>query len=172
MRFSREDIAHQKFEVKLRGYDREQVQEFLSVLAANMSDYVSDNRRLNKENEEIAKELAEFRRRERSLQETLEMAKSTAQDVTDRARREADLLIAEAELAAERKHASAARAIEDAKKELQELMATRRRVVSEMRATLEMHLHLIDSQRDPEYLSEVEDDEEDDRGDTLPGIHT
>lgn len=170
MRFSREDIAQQRFQVKLRGYSQEQVREFLSVLAGDMSDIVTENRRLNRENEQLTREVAEFRRRERSLHDALELAKSTAEEVKERARRDAEVIVAEAELAAERKYAAAARAIDQAKQELRELMEKRRRVTSEMRATLEMHLHLIDSQREPEYLSEAED-EEDDRGDTLPGIH-
>lgn len=171
MRFSSEDIRQQKFEIRLRGYDREQVREFLTVLAAHLSDYVAENKRLNRENEEMSRELAEFRRRERSLQDALEMAKTTATETRERAEREAGVVLAEADLAAERKIVGAERAVTAARQALAALKEQRLRVVSEMRSTLEMHLHLIDSQREPDYLSEVEEDEEsDERGDTLPGV--
>lgn len=173
MRFSREDVAHQKFEVRFRGYDREQVREFLTVIAAHLSDYVAENKHLNEENDVLTRELAEFRRRERSLQDALEMAKTTADEVTQRAEREAEVLVAEAELAAERKQVVADRAVQAARDALEDLKAQRKRVTNELRSTLEMHLHLIDSQREPAYLSdfeEVADDEDGERGDTLPGI--
>lgn len=180
MKFASEDVAQQKFETVFRGYDREQVREFLTVLAAHLSDYVAENRRLNKENETLARELAEFRRRERSLQDALEMAKNTADELRERAEREADKLRAQAELDAERKITEAQRVVAAAQGSLQSLKDQRRRVVAEMRATLEMHLHLIDSQKLPDYLldddsdaslaEESESDEDFEPRDTVPGI--
>jgi len=181
MKFASEDVAQQKFETAFRGYDREQVREFLTVLAAHLSDYVSENRRLNRENETLAKELAEFRRRERSLQDALEMAKSTADEVRDRAEREAGVVRAQAEVEAERKIAEAERVIAAARGSLQALKEQRRRVVAEMRATLEMHLHLIASQKLPDYLfdessdgeveeSQADEDDSFEPRDTVPGI--
>ena len=171
MRFSSEDIAQQRFEVKMRGFDREQVREFLTVIAANLADYVAENRRLNTENEALAKEIAEFRRRERSLQDALEMAKRAADEATDRAERQAEVIIAEAELFAERKVVAAERAVTAARDGLSALKDQRKRVITEMRSTLEMYLHLIDSQVEPAYFSELDEEEpvDTDRGDTLPG---
>lgn len=172
MKFSSEDVAHQRFELRFRGYDRDQVREFLTVVGAHLSDYVVENQRLRRENDELRREVLEYRGRERSLQDALEMAKSTADEVTKRAEREAGVLVAEAELAAERKIVGAERAVEAAREAITALKEQRRRVTAELRSTLEMHLHLIESQRDPAYLSEVEDDEDDsDRGNTLPGIY-
>lgn len=171
MKFSSEDVATQRFEVRFRGYDREQVREFLTVIGAHLGDYVAENQRLLNENEELRKEVRENRRRQQSLQDALEMAKNTADEVTSRAEQRAEVIVAEAELAAERKLVAAERAVETARARLEELKDQRRRVTSEMRSTLEMHLHLIDSQKEPAYLQDDdEEDAEEARGNTLPGI--
>lgn len=181
MRFSSEDVAHQRFERRFRGYDTEQVREFLSVVGAHLSDYVVENQRLTRENDSLRKEVVDYRRREGGLQDALAMAKNTVTEVTERANREADVIVAEAELAAQRKLVGAERAVQAARDALAALKDQRRRVISEMRSTLEMHLHLIDSDHVPANLGEDSDveqgpdveqasDEDDDRGQTLPGI--
>lgn len=151
MKFSSEDIAQQRFETKFRGYDPEQVREFLTVVANELAGLLSENRHLHKENADLEDELAEYRRRERSLHDALEMARNTADEMTERAEREAEILIAEAEVAAERTIARSERKVQNEQDELARLKEQRRRVVAELRATLEMHLHLLESQKLPDF---------------------
>ena len=151
MKFSSEDVAQQSFETKFRGFDPEQVREFLTVVANELATLVSENRSLQRHNDELSEELAEYRRRERSLHDALEMARNTAEEMTERAEREAEILIAEAEVAAERAIARSERKVEREREELARVKEQRRRVVAELRATLEMHLHLLDSQKVPDY---------------------
>jgi cell division initiation protein len=157
MKFSSEDIAQQRFETKFRGFAPEQVREFLTVVARELEKLFGENRRLKRENEELSDELAEYRRRERSLHDALEMARSTADEMTERAEREAEVLIAEAEVSAERAVARSEREVQRQRDELARLKEQRRRVAAELRATLEMHLHLLDSQKMPDFGSEAEE---------------
>ncbi len=178
MKFSSEDIAHQRFESRFRGYDTDQVREFLVVVARELEDLVQLCRQHERELTTARTELADYRRREKSLQETLEMARTTAIETKERAEREAEVLVAEAELEAQRiraeaqadadrirevaqaeaERASAAAQVEvtEAREEVRELRERRVRAVSELRATLEMHLHLIDSQKTPEWVESRE----------------
>lgn len=154
MKFSSEDIAQQRFETKFRGYDPAQVREFLTVVANELATLLSENRHLQRENSELSEELAEYRRRERSLHDALEMARNTADEMTERAEREAEILIAEAEVAAERAIARSERRVQEERENLARLKEQRRRVVAELRSTLEMHLHLVESQKLPDFEAE------------------
>ncbi len=156
MKFSSEDIAQQRFETKFRGYDPEQVREFLTVVANELAGMLSENRRLQRENDDLSEELVEYRRRERSLHDALEMARNTADEMKERAEREAEILVAEAEVAAERAIARSERKVQEEREKLSGLKEQRRRVVAELRATLEMHLHLLESQKLPDFEREDE----------------
>jgi len=156
MKFSIEDVANQRFEMRFRGYDPEQVHEFLAVVARELDAVVTDGRRLERELAAAQRELGEYRKRERSLQDALEMARETAEELRQKAAREAELRIAEAELEAERVVTRAQRAADALDEEGKRLKEQRRRVVAELRATLEMHLHLLDSQRQPDWVESAD----------------
>lgn len=156
MKFSSEDVAQQRFEIRFRGYDPDQVREFLAVVARELDEVATENRRLQRDLEAAQREVTDYRKRERSLHDALQMARDTAEDLKQKAEREAEMRTAEAELEAERIVARAQRAADTLAEESRRLKEQRRRVVAEMRATLEMHLHLLDSQKQPEWLESGE----------------
>ena len=96
------DIENKKFSKQMmNGYNVEDVDDFLDELVI---DYEKNYKELAEANEKIDKltnELEQYRNLEKTLQNTLVMAQSTAEEVKVVAKQQADQLIAEAQAKAE-----------------------------------------------------------------------
>ena len=97
------DIENKRFSKQMmNGYSVEEVDEFLDEIGV---DYAKKNKELlenSKKVEELEKELERYRNLESTLQNTLVMAQSTAEEVKNIARQQADQLITEAKSSAQR----------------------------------------------------------------------
>ena len=143
-KFSAEDIANQTFEPRFRGYDRDQVHEFLEGLARQWSEVQQSVRRLEKEVEDQARELREYRRREQSLVQALEMARQVAEEIRHQADRDAEMVLADTELKAERMLARAEKRVSQLRGELFDLRQKRTRFHSELRHMLDHYRSTLD----------------------------
>ena len=96
------DIENKKFSKQMmNGYNVEDVDDFLDELVI---DYEKNYKELAEANDKIDKltnELEQYRNLEKTLQNTLVMAQSTAEEVKVVAKQQADQLIAEAKAKAE-----------------------------------------------------------------------
>src|SRR5690554_2942623 len=120
-KFSADDIANQSFQSKFRGYDADQVHEFLEGLAREWRQVQDAVRRMQDELDEQTRELRDYRRRERSLVEALEMARQVAEEIRHQADRDAELVLAETELKAERMLTRAEQKVGQLRSEMLEL---------------------------------------------------
>lgn len=143
-KFSAEDIANQQFETKFRGYDPDQVREFLEGLARQWRDIQKSYRRMEQRLNDQADELEEYRRREKSLVEALETARQVADDIRDKADRDAERIMAETELKAEKMLARAEKRVSELRGELFDLREQRSRLHSEMRQMLDSYESMLD----------------------------
>jgi cell division initiation protein len=144
MKFSPEDIANQSFQKSFRGLDPEQVREFLVGVAREWEQLAAEVKRLQNEVEGQQKELRDYRRRERSLVEALEMAKQVAGEIRHQAERDAELVIARTEIKAEKILAQAEGRVAELRAELFELQRQRIRFQTQMQHMLESHRQLLD----------------------------
>ncbi len=144
MRITPLDIRQQQFTVRtFRGFDRQQVEAFLD-------DVAEDYEQLLKENALLKEQLATFEERsrgiegrEKMLQETLVTTQRLAEEMKENARREANLLIREAELQGD-KFLEEARAEEaKIKAEIFALKRTRRQLAEGLSVTLDMYRRLL-----------------------------
>lgn len=102
MRLTPLDIQQKQFTQKLRGVDPHEVRQFLQLCADELEDLVRETMDLREELRARDTLLAELRERERSLQDALVSAQKVASELKDQARKEADIVVADAELQAER----------------------------------------------------------------------
>lgn len=150
IKFSADDIVNQTFETSFRGYDRQQVEEFLQVLGREWEHIVSELRQSHDQLEEQRKELRDYRKREKSLHDALNMAKEMADEVKHQAERKAELTIADAEVKAEKMLAGVENRVSALRQELFDLQQQRVRCETQMRNVLESHLKMLDLMSDPE----------------------
>lgn len=91
------DVRNKEFKKGLRGYKESEVDEFLDKLVADYERIYKENGEL-KERVAIDKERIEsYNSMEKSLQNTLLVAQTTAEDIVANARKKSDMIIKEAE---------------------------------------------------------------------------
>lgn len=151
IKFSAEDIANQQFESRMRGYDRGQVDEFLNGLSREFEHLTTALRQAQGELKDHKQELSEYRRREASLHDALNMARQVGEQIKSQAERDAELTIADAQLRAERMLASAQDRVGTLRDELFELQQQRVRTQTELKNVLESHLKMLDLFDGPEH---------------------
>jgi cell division initiation protein len=142
------DIQQKRFSRTLRGYDREEVEAFLSLASSAFEELVKEIHALREDGQRKDEEIAGHRGRERALQETLVTAQRASDDIRESARREGEITIAEAELQAEKivqgAHQRFLRIVDD----IQEVKRLRVQFEASVRALVEGHGKLLDTFRD------------------------
>jgi len=97
------DVENKKFSKQMmNGYSVEEVDEFLDEIAV---DYAKKNKELTEVTKKIGdleKDLEKYKSIESTLQNTLVMAQSTAEEVKNVAKQQAEQLISEAKVSAQR----------------------------------------------------------------------
>ena len=97
------DIENKKFSKQMmNGYSVDEVDDFLDDLTVEYEKMFKDNAEYKAEVEKLKEDMAHYRAIETTLQSTLVMAQSTADEVRDVANKQAEQIIAEAKLAAEK----------------------------------------------------------------------
>ena len=97
------DIENKKFSKKMmNGYDVEEVDDFLDQLTVDYGKMYKYSSELKKKIEDLEKNMEQNKANEYTLQNTLVMAQTTAEDVKNVARQQAEQLIKEAESNARR----------------------------------------------------------------------
>lgn len=100
MKFTPFGIKSQEFNKVLRGYDKDEVQAFLEKIADEFDRISSENEKYKKEVDTLNEQLKEFKKIEKSLQSTLLSAQESSTKAIDSVKKQAALMIKEAELKA------------------------------------------------------------------------
>lgn len=90
------ELRHVKVGRSLLGYDRRKVEELLDDVANDFEVVWRDRGELADQVEDLQKQLASLQEREQLLSQTLVAAETAAVEVREQARREAELIVAEA----------------------------------------------------------------------------
>lgn len=151
MRLTPLDIRQQQFTVRMfRGLDPQEVDAFLDEVADDYETMLRENALLREQViafEERSRGLAD---REKALQDTLVTAQKMAEEVKDNARREAQLIVREAELQGD-KLVEEARAVEARlRNDISAFKRTRGRLVEDLQAVLERYHRLLRSDLEAE----------------------
>ena len=156
MRITPHDIRQQQFTSKMfKGYDPHEVDAFLDDVAEDYESVLKETALLREQMAAIEERSRGVNEREKSLQETLVTTQRLAEEMKAAGRREAELIVREAELRAE-KVLEAVRG-EDARirTEIHALRRMRRQVFEEMTSTLQRYQRLVSA----EDVAEVPDDD-------------
>lgn len=146
------DIQHKTFKKALQGYDRSEVDQFLDELIETLEDDAQARAALEAEVSDLKERISHFKAMEESLQSTLLLAQRTADEVKANAHKEADLIKAEAKVAADREVATLGDKTADAKREYQRAIETAEKAKSELRSLLMTHMALLEKTFAPEQL--------------------
>ena len=143
MRLTPLDIKKQEFKRSMRGYDPEEVNTFLEMVAEEFETLQREKNRLEDEAIKLRTQLHDYQEVERTLKQTLMNAQETVQLSRDNSKREADLTLREAELQAEKIIEDARKRLAALKNELLVVRAQKDSFARRLRHLLESQLELI-----------------------------
>jgi len=145
MRITPLDVRKQEFRKAMRGLDPEEVYAFLSTVADEYELVLNDNKALRERLLELDDKVQEYRTMEKTLRDTLVTAERVNAEAKDNARREAGIIIKEAQIEAEK-------ALRDIKTEsmklhqqVQQLRGQRDSFLARMKVVAQSHLSYIES---------------------------
>ena len=147
------DIRKWEFKKGVRGYDKYEVQAFLELAAEEFEKLMQDRREFEQKSKRLEKEIEEYRRVEKSLQDTLISAKETTDRSMENSRKEAELIIGDAELHADKVLESARKKVSKIEDEITRLTVLRDSFAVKLRSILSSQIELV------EMFAEVNDDD-------------
>jgi cell division initiation protein len=138
------DIQKQTFARVLKGYNIDEVRGYLHLVAEEIEHLLHEVDRLGRDNASLREDLEEHTQRERILKDTLLSAQKVSEEVKANARKEAELIVKDAELLSERLIAQAMARVGDLERTILDLKIERRAARNKLRATLETMQHLVE----------------------------
>ncbi|UCE87174.1 MAG: DivIVA domain-containing protein [Deltaproteobacteria bacterium] len=152
MRLTPLDIQNHRFATRIRGLDPEDVKQFLRVVAQDFESLVQENGMLHERVRQLEAKLEEHVANENSLKQTLVTAQSVSDDLRNTAVKEAEVLIGEAEVKAEKIIDAAHRRLSKLTEDIRQMKMLRTRIGAAVRTTIETHLSLLEglAEDDPE----------------------
>lgn len=152
MRITPMDIQQKQFPMKFRGFDVEEVYAFLEVVREEMEDLLRENANLKESVQRSENHIKEYKDMETTLRETLMTAQQMVEDYKTNARKEAELLLKEAELRADNMIRESQEKVIKIHEDIVDLKGIRRHFKEELKRLIESHLRMLvhDNDRDAE----------------------
>lgn len=144
MKLTALEIKQQQFEKALRGYDQGEVQSYLNLLATEWEVMVGKIRELENQVSGLNDKLKHYERVEEALHETLQTAKSSAEEKLTGARKEAKNIVEKAELEAETIYQEAHRERWKIRQHTLQIVEKREEMVQSLRSFLDNINHSLD----------------------------
>ncbi|MCI0452206.1 MAG: DivIVA domain-containing protein [Candidatus Latescibacteria bacterium] len=145
MRITPLDVRKQEFRKAMRGLDGDEVYAFLSTVADEYEAVLNDNKALRERLLELDDKVQEYRTIERTLRDTLLTAERVTVEAKDNARREAMLIIKEAQLEAQKALRDISTEGARLRQEVQRLRSQRDAYIAKMKVVAESHVKFIES---------------------------
>jgi cell division initiation protein len=157
MALTPQDILSQKFTVKVKGYDKEEVNHFMIQIAEMLEHEILDREKLKKELEKTREKLTQLKKREDVLRDTLISAQKFSHEIRMNAEREGELVIKDAEIKADTIIKDAITRQRELKEEIRTLKFKRVEIENDIVNMLNSLKELIESYRkDDEEFEKIE----------------
>ena len=143
MRITPLDIRNHAFPRRVSGYDRDEVDAFLRMVA---DDYEAALRMVESARAKLRSletRVTELTSNEQLLKETLTTAQQLSVDLKQTAMKEAEILVSQAEIKGEKVLEAAHRRAAQLAEDIREMKRLRARLAGSLRGTIERHLELV-----------------------------
>lgn len=142
------DMEHRRFRTRWRGLDPQEVEAYCRRIADDAQDLQSQNSELKKGLQEAEKELIAYKEREKSIRNVLLHAHKSAEQMKDNAGKEAKLIVAEAELEAEKILQAAHQRLARLNEDIAELKRQKIQLETKLRSTIDAYRQLLDMEKE------------------------
>jgi cell division initiation protein len=150
MRITPLDIQQKQFPMKFRGFDIEEVYTFLEIIREEMEDLLRENASVKENVQRLENQIKEYRDMETTLRETLLTAQQLVEDYKTNARKEAELVVREAELKADSVLKEAQEKVIKIHEDIVDLKGIRRHFKEEIKRMVESHMKMLEFDKERE----------------------
>jgi cell division initiation protein len=152
------DIQQQQFKTRFRGFDIREVDAFLEQMAETFETLQKTNQNLNDEVRRLELEIQGYRKREETFKRALLNSQKVLDQMKDNARKSAELIIAEAEVKAEKILNKAHNRLAQLHEDISELKRQRTQIEVQISSIIEAHSRLLEIGKEGIKESDEEDD--------------
>ncbi len=151
------DIQQQQFKTRFRGFDIREVDAFLEQMAETVESLHRENQDLGDEVRRLELEIQGYRKREETFKRALLNSQKVLDQMKDNARRSAELIIAEAEVKAEKILNKAHNRLAQLHEDITELKRQRTQIEVQISSIIEAHSRLLEIGKEGMKQSDEED---------------
>lgn len=151
------DIQQQRFKTRFRGFDVREVDTFLEQMADVFESLQSEDQRLRKEIKRLQLEGQGYREREESFKRAMLNSQKVLEQMKQNARKSAELVVAEAEVTAEKILNRAQNRLAQLHEDIIELKRQRMQIEVQIRSVIESHAKLLEIGKEDTRIREEED---------------
>ncbi len=149
------DIHNKEFERSFRGYNEDEVDQFLDNIVDEFEKMYKENMEMRERISILMDQINQFRTMEKTLKDTLVTAQKTADEVTAVAQQKSKLILREAEEQARQIRVNANQDVVEANREQFEIKKQIRILKMKIRTLLESQIEEIEQLADEDVASSV-----------------
>jgi cell division initiation protein len=138
------DIRNYEFAHQMRGYDREEVDNFLEQVATAFEALKQENLKLSAEVDSLKTQLAGLRQFEDTIKNAAIDARRNADMTVANAKKEAELILSKAKAEAEKIVGSRADKVNEIEEQIAKLQLAKKSYLTQLRTLIKSHLDLLD----------------------------
>ncbi len=152
MKISPLDIEQKKFKIKMRGYDRREVDEFLDAVNVEYEGLLKENGEIRERLAALEIQLLDMKKKEGILTQTLTKAQQLVGEMKEGAQKEASLVVKQAELQAEEFMKEARNEANRMRSELMDLQKQKLYFIERCRSTIESFQKVVELEAQEQSL--------------------
>ena len=152
------DIQQQQFKTRFRGFDVREVDAFLERIAETFEGLQKKNEVISEEVRRLELEIQGYRKREETFKRALLNSQKVLDQMKDNARKSAELIIAEAEVKAEKILNKAHNRLAQLHEDIAELRRQRTQIEVQISSIIEAHSRLLEIGKEGMKESDEADD--------------
>jgi cell division initiation protein len=152
------DIQQQQFRIRFRGFDIHEVDRFLEQLSEAFTALQSENKELREEMRRLKLEIQGYKEREETFKRAMLNSQKVLEQMKENARKSAEVIIADAEVKAEKVLNRAHNRLSQLHEDIAELKRQRMQIEVQIRSVIDSHSKLLEIGKESmEALDEADD---------------
>lgn len=152
------DIQQQQFQVRFRGFDIREVDRFLEKMAEAYNALQTDNNNLREEIRRLKLETQGYKEREETFKRAMLNSQKVLEQMKDNARKSAEVIIADAEVKAEKILNRAHNRLSQLHEDIAELKRQRMQIEVQIRSVIDAHTKLLEIGKESMEAMDASDD--------------
>jgi len=137
------DIQQQQFRVRFRGFDIREVDRFLEQMAEVLAGLQGDSKKSKEDLRRLKLEIQGYKEREETFKRAMVNSQNVLEQMKDNARKSAEVIIADAEVKAERILNRAHNRLSQLHEDIAELKRQRMQIEVQIRSVIDAHSKLL-----------------------------